>query len=91
MRSVVGCGRGTALARQWHSTTRCGHLLTIAHYLSPTVLYCRHQQTMMEHYELSLIDYLRFLVGWGMWGNTAWLTKRVGRLLKSWGPHLAAS
>lgn len=39
-------------------------------------------ETMMLHYKLSLIDYARFMAGWGWWGNVSWCQDRVRSYLK---------
>jgi hypothetical protein len=33
------------------------------------------------HWEVALVDWLRFQASWGMWGNTAWLEARVRFIL----------
>jgi len=38
-------------------------------------------QELIQHYELSLIDYVRFMAGWGMWGNVDYAERRVLELL----------
>lgn len=36
---------------------------------------------LQKHYELSLLDYVRFMTGWGMWGNAQYAEQRVNELL----------
>jgi hypothetical protein len=36
---------------------------------------------LKEHYELCLLDYVRFLQGWGLWGNTDYAEARCLQLL----------
>jgi thiamine kinase-like enzyme len=36
----------------------------------------------LRHYEVALVDWLRFQAGWGFWGNTQWLEARVRYILK---------
>ena len=35
----------------------------------------------VRHWELALVDWLRFQASWGFWGNTAWLQARVTHIL----------
>lgn len=39
-------------------------------------------ETMMGHYQLCLIDYCRFMAGWGWWGNVDWATRRCQDIVK---------
>lgn len=43
---------------------------------------------MMEHFEVSLLDYVRFMAGWGWWGATGWARKRALALLPVWTKRL---
>ena len=36
----------------------------------------------LRHYEVALVDWLRFQSSWGFWGNTVWLEARVRYILK---------
>jgi thiamine kinase-like enzyme len=36
----------------------------------------------VAHYEVALVDWLRFQQSWGAWGNTEWLEARVRYILK---------
>lgn len=36
---------------------------------------------LLEHYELSLVDFLRFMAGWGYWGNSTWAKSRAKHIL----------
>ena len=36
------------------------------------------------HWEIALVDWLRFLAGWGFWGNEAWLKARVREIIRQW-------
>ena len=47
---------------------------------APTQMYTLEQLT--KHYELSLLDYVRFMAGWGMWGNTEYAEQRAMELLQ---------
>jgi len=33
------------------------------------------------HYELALLDYVRFMAGWGMWGNDEYAVRRANQIL----------
>ncbi|KAJ3081589.1 hypothetical protein HDU99_005303 [Rhizoclosmatium hyalinum] len=43
-------------------------------------LYTR--EIMMDHYELCMIDWLRFMLGWGLWGDSGYVKERVAEILK---------
>lgn len=42
-------------------------------------LYTR--DVMMAHYEICMLDYYRFMLGWGLWGNSAWAKRRVDEIV----------
>jgi hypothetical protein len=49
---------------------------------SPPLSHCIYPfQQMMQHYELCLIDYVRFMAGWGFWGNYAYAKTRTLHIL----------
>ena len=35
----------------------------------------------VRHWEAALVDWLRFQMSWGAWGNTEWLEARVRSIL----------
>jgi hypothetical protein len=37
---------------------------------------------LVRHYEIALVDWLRFQASWGFWGNTDWLEARVRYILQ---------
>ncbi|KAF2738951.1 hypothetical protein EJ04DRAFT_509123 [Polyplosphaeria fusca] len=37
--------------------------------------------TFVRHWEVALVDWLRFQASWGFWGNTEWLESRVRHIL----------
>jgi hypothetical protein len=39
-------------------------------------------ETLVMHWEIALVDWLRFQASWGFWGNTEWLEARVRSILK---------
>ncbi|EFJ50549.1 hypothetical protein VOLCADRAFT_88467 [Volvox carteri f. nagariensis] len=47
---------------------------------------CRYRpEVMRRHFDLSLLDYVRFMAGWGMWGSGVdWAVRRARALL----PHV---
>lgn len=36
---------------------------------------------MKQHYQLALLDYVRFMAGWGFWGNSSWAKKEAKKYL----------
>jgi aminoglycoside/choline kinase family phosphotransferase len=36
---------------------------------------------MTAHFELCLLDYVRFMAGWGFWGNARWAQRRARQVL----------
>jgi hypothetical protein len=38
-------------------------------------------ERLVQHYEIALVDWLRFQASWGFWGNTDWLEARVRHIL----------
>jgi hypothetical protein len=39
-------------------------------------------EVFLLHWEIALVDWLRFQASWGFWGNTEWLEARVRSILK---------
>ncbi|GAB4815396.1 hypothetical protein N2152v2_002442 [Parachlorella kessleri] len=39
-------------------------------------------EVMAQHYALALLDYVRFMAGWGFWGNVSWAKKKARQYLK---------
>lgn len=37
----------------------------------------------VKHWEMALLDWLRFQASWGMWGNTEWLEARCRGIVKA--------
>lgn len=37
--------------------------------------------TMRRHFQLALLDYVRFMAGWGFWGNVSWAKRRAREYL----------
>jgi hypothetical protein len=40
-------------------------------------------EIFVNHWEMALVDWLRFQASWGFWGNTEWLESRVRFVLKN--------
>jgi hypothetical protein len=40
-------------------------------------------ELLREHFDWCLLDFVRFLLGWGRWGNFEWALKRTSRLVGS--------
>lgn len=38
-------------------------------------------EVFVQHWEIALVDWLRFQASWGFWGNTEWLEARVRSIL----------
>ncbi|KAJ8114992.1 hypothetical protein OPT61_g3246 [Boeremia exigua] len=38
-------------------------------------------EVFIQHWEIALVDWLRFQASWGFWGNTEWLEARVRSIL----------
>ena len=40
--------------------------------------------TFWTHWELAIVDWYRFMAGWGFWGNDRWVERRAKEIVKSW-------
>ena len=38
---------------------------------------------LWRHWELSILDWYRFMAGWGFWGNDRWVEKRAKEIVGS--------
>ncbi|KIM23724.1 hypothetical protein M408DRAFT_76999 [Serendipita vermifera MAFF 305830] len=36
------------------------------------------------HWELALVDWCRFMAGWGSWGNSSWVERRAKEIVSQW-------
>lgn len=36
------------------------------------------------HWEMAIVDWYRFMAGWGIWGNEAWLARRAREIATNW-------
>eukprot|EP00775_Hariotina_reticulata_P008899 gene8899-9076_t len=39
-------------------------------------------EVMVAHFDLCVVDYVRFMAGWGMWGNVKWAKQRTQQALR---------
>lgn len=37
-----------------------------------------------RHWELAIVDWYRFMAGWGFWGNDSWVEKRAKEIVHAW-------
>lgn len=44
-----------------------------------------------ERFEVALLDYCRWMAGWGWWGNVSWAQRKARSALKDLLPRLAAA
>lgn len=49
---------------------------------SPEVEYSFSQ--FWGHWELALVDWCRFMSGWGFWGNESWVQRRAKEIVSEW-------
>lgn len=38
-------------------------------------------EVMLLHWKYALLDYMRFMAGWGCWGNASWVARRAREYL----------
>lgn len=41
-------------------------------------------ELLREQFEVALVDWMRFMAGWGRWGNAGWVESNVRKILKQW-------
>ena len=59
------------------------HLLRfISKSTSPTNAYT--VETLWKHWELAIVDWYRFMAGWGFWGNDTWVRRRAREIVSKW-------
>ena len=39
---------------------------------------------LWDHWELALVDWCRFMAGWGFWGNDSWVERRAKQIAVEW-------
>jgi hypothetical protein len=42
------------------------------------------RKLFVAHWKLSIVDWVRFMAGWGFWGNDRWATKRAKEIVQGW-------
>jgi hypothetical protein len=40
--------------------------------------------TLQWHWELAVVDWFRFMAGWGMWGNHRWVSELAREIVDKW-------
>lgn len=41
-------------------------------------------ECLWMHWELAIVDWYRFMAGWGFWGNDGWITRRAKEITAGW-------
>ena len=41
-------------------------------------------ETFLRHWDLAIVDWFRFMAGWGCWGNDRWVERRAKEIVKKW-------
>ncbi|KAG8766665.1 hypothetical protein FRC20_006079 [Serendipita sp. 405] len=41
-------------------------------------------ERLWEHWELAIVDWYRFMAGWGFWGNDTWVERRAKEIVGRW-------
>ncbi|KAH7108149.1 kinase-like domain-containing protein [Auriculariales sp. MPI-PUGE-AT-0066] len=65
-------------------------LLRVYHEALATALRARESSveyswdTFLRHWELALVDWSRFMAGWGFWGNDVWVVARCRSIVEKW-------
>ncbi|CAG8716804.1 1980_t:CDS:2, partial [Acaulospora colombiana] len=44
-------------------------------------------ETLWRHWELAIVDWCRFMAGWGFWGNDGWVKGRAREIVSRWDEH----
>jgi hypothetical protein len=44
-------------------------------------------ETFWRHWELTIVDWCRFMAGWGFWGNEKWVKRRAREIASRWDEH----
>ncbi|KAJ3260091.1 hypothetical protein HK103_001167 [Boothiomyces macroporosus] len=82
----VGAGLGAQdvcylIASSARDTSSVDDLLKYYHQRLTIANYSFHE--FVQDFDLCLLDYVRFMDGWGYWGNSRWAIKRTQQLLDS--------
>jgi thiamine kinase-like enzyme len=43
--------------------------------------------TFRRQWEFALVDWCRFMAGWGFWGNDDWISRRAREVVRRWEAH----
>ncbi|CAG8720632.1 14092_t:CDS:2 [Acaulospora colombiana] len=43
--------------------------------------------TLWRHWEIAIVDWYRFMAGWGFWGNDSWVERRAKEIVLGWDEH----
>lgn len=54
----------------------------LSEHLPSSVVYS--WDTFSHHWELALVDWCRFMAGWGFWGNDRWVIRRAREVVQGW-------
>ncbi|KAL4248865.1 Protein kinase-like domain superfamily protein [Abortiporus biennis] len=41
-------------------------------------------EVLLKHWDLAIVDWYRFMAGWGFWGNDVWVTRRAKDIVRKW-------
>lgn len=41
-------------------------------------------QTFVKHWEMAVVDWYRFMAGWGFWGNDRWAERKARDIVRRW-------
>ncbi|PVF97242.1 hypothetical protein CPB86DRAFT_826584 [Serendipita vermifera] len=44
-------------------------------------------ETLWRHWEMTIVDWCRFMAGWGFWGNDGWVKRRAREIVSRWEEH----
>lgn len=42
------------------------------------------KEGFLRHWKLSVVDWYRFMAGWGFWGNDDWVERRAKEIVEAW-------
>ncbi|PVF97243.1 hypothetical protein CPB86DRAFT_786048 [Serendipita vermifera] len=45
-------------------------------------------ETLWRHWEMAIVDWYRFMAGWGFWGNDTWVERRAKDIVSGWDEHV---
>lgn len=93
----VGCELGVLDLIYFLATSVYSSLLTrnfetkILEFYHTTLLESRKATTeayptkiFMQHWELAIVDWYRFMAGWRFWGNDEWVERQAREIVSGW-------